>query len=271
MSISLPKRVHDLTGRRFGRLVVVAFAERRQVPGGTRVLWLCKCDCGGETSATFNTLRSGHTQSCGCLHRELTARNSLKHGGSSRAEYMAWHATKRRCRDPRVGAFENYGGRGINICDRWADDFGAFFQDMGPRPSPEHTLDRIDVNGHYEPGNCRWATRKEQANNTRKNIVLTVRGQSKTVPEWAAVVGIKPSAIHRRLQLGWTHEDAVLTSVESKTDKRNSVLLEFGGERKTMKQWSKSVGIRIETLEARLARGWTVERAISTPGGVRAR
>lgn len=172
-------RFVDLTGRKFGRLVVLERAGVYAKNG--EVTWACQCECGTVKDITGTPLRRGVTVSCGCHREEVlaTARftANLKHGGARNgvrtAEYRSWQNMLRRCYNPKNSNYRYYGGRGIQVCARWRGDFGAFLADMGPKPSSKHTLDRIDVDGHYEPGNCRWATLIEQANNKRKRAVVT--------------------------------------------------------------------------------------------------
>jgi len=154
----------NLSGQRFGRLVVVSEAE----PRGYMRRWLCKCDCGREKTVYQTRLRNKGSQSCGCLSRELILTRCITHGGSRTIEYNAWCAMISRCENPKNRYYCDYGGRGIKVCKQWRNSFPSFVRDMGLRPDRKMMLERRNNNGNYTPRNCYWATRSQQNRNRRK-------------------------------------------------------------------------------------------------------
>jgi len=194
--------VQDLTGGTFNDWSVIRYWGTE----GNRRKWLCACVCGTERPVNESNLVQGRSKNCGCLRRKPTT-----HGMSKTPEYKSWSAMQERCRNPKSSYYANYGGRGVEVCARWRESFENFFADMGRMPGSGYSLERIDNNGDYEPGNCRWATRKEQMRNKRTNHLLTLQGKTMTLAEWAEVVGIESSAIRQRLNRGWSVEEALTT------------------------------------------------------------
>lgn len=154
----------DLKGKRFGRLIVV---ERIPI-SNKRTMWICKCDCGNEVSVDAYNLKSGHTQSCGCIHKEVTSRINKTHGLGNTRLYRIWNHMKTRCYRKSYHAFQHYGGRGIRVCDEWLHNFQSFYDWAMSNGYEENlSIDRIDTNGNYSPDNCRWATMADQNKNKR--------------------------------------------------------------------------------------------------------
>lgn len=199
----------DLCGRRFGRLVVIEPAERPENMQQNRRYWKCRCDCGREKIASTKVLNAGLTKSCGCLGRDILLDRNSKHGMFGSRVYKVWGGMKSRCLNPHDPKYPIYGGRGISVCDEW-NEFIPFYEwAISNGYSDSLTIDRIDVNGNYEPSNCRWATNKEQANNTRVNHFITVNGETHTASQWAEITGIKAGTILARIKRGWSHEEAI--------------------------------------------------------------
>lgn len=202
---AVSSRMRDLSGCRFGRLTVLGFKGR----DGRQWWWWCLCDCGNVCEVTGDPMRRGRTKSCGCYARERGKVQLTTHGRYGTPEYRSWQSMLTRCLNTRQKTFQRYGARGIKVCDRWLK-FENFFADMGERPSLDHSLNRIDNNGNYEPNNCEWATREVQANNKRTNPLITINGVTKTIPEWCGGRGPKYARVRSRIfRLGWTPEEAL--------------------------------------------------------------
>lgn len=193
--------IEDEIGKRYGRLTVLRFHGYRKLSIGRMKQYECVCDCGAKGVFNITPLRHRTTTSCGCFHRQQTAKINLTHGMANRsAEYRAWKAIKGRCTNQNLPEWANYGGRGILVCSRWANSFENFLKDMGPRPSSQHSINRIDNDGPYSPENCNWATYTEQARNKRCNRVLSLDDRSMTLAEWSVQLGINSSSLIERLE-----------------------------------------------------------------------
>lgn len=251
----------NLTGKIFGKLTVIDENYIRTLSGAVR--WNCICDCGRLTVVIGGDLKSGRTSSCGCFQKEKAKEAQTTHGMHDTPEHHAWNNMKNRCNNEKAPNYHNYGGRGITVCDRWMNSFENFYEDMGPRPSPDHSLDREEVNGNYEKDNCRWATDLEQQNNRRDNVRYEYDGSTRTVSEWGHILGIKENSIRSRLNRGWSFENAVSESIQK--HRSRDKLYEIDGEVKTLTQWSESTGIPYWTLLSRINKyKWSPEKAVKT-------
>lgn len=211
----------DISGQRFGRLVVV---KKSTLPR----LWMCLCDCGGESLSTGANLRKGKTKSCGCLAKEWAAQmganpefiakrkdasvtHGHKKGGCPSVEYRTWLGMKRRCYDPKCKDYPNWGGRGIRVCSRWLNSFENFLSDMGMRPEDKQSIDRLDSNGDYSPENCRWATFEEQGGENRRAMtpVCYAGVQYHSIKAACDALGIKYTTVWQRMQSGLTAQQAL--------------------------------------------------------------
>lgn len=194
--------MEDLTGMRFGRLLVIKRVAN--VPG-THSRWLCRCDCGVEKECLGTNLKRGISQSCGCLQRELLSLRRKTHGGWANNEklYSVWHGMRKRCSNKNGHNYKDYGARGITVCDEWGD-YSAFREwSLSHGYADGLSIDRIDVNGNYEPSNCRWTNNKVQQNNRRCCIYITYNDETHTLKEWSEIRGIKYQTLYQRYKLGW--------------------------------------------------------------------
>ena len=196
----------DLTGQRFGRLLVLNRYDRTK---NFKYRWICQCDCGNVVVVLGPSMISRRQVSCGCHKNEAARERCTKHGATSgnawSREYRAWHHMKQRCYNPQCKDYHNYGGRGISVCESWVNSFENFLSDMGQCPDGL-TLDRKDSNGNYEPGNCRWATWTEQARNKRLTKQITINGLTHCISEWSEISGVAYKCINDRIKRGWPPE-----------------------------------------------------------------
>lgn len=217
--------IKDLTGKRYGRLVVSHMYIGTEVKPRP-VKWVAMCDCGNVTLVWGSSLPTGNTKSCGCLSREMSRERVYMHGMSHSKLHGKWLQIKNRCNNPNYPKYHRYGGRGIRVCEEW-QDFTMFFADMNS-PFEEHvarhgeantSLDRIDVNGNYEPGNVRFATVLQQNNNRGNNYLLTHNGKTQTLAEWSRETGICWGTIRSRIKRNkWPVDKALTTKVKRKSN-----------------------------------------------------
>jgi len=189
----------DVSGEVYGRLTAL-----RRVPSeGRKTRWAFRCECGSEVTKALESVRSGIAKSCGCLRKEVTRDRSLTHGHrvgrKTTPTRKSYEHAKGRCFNPNNPKYPIYGARGITMCDSWANDFMAFLRDMGECP-PGMTLDRVDVNGHYEPRNCRWATTRQQARTRTDNVLVEHKGQTMVLKDFAVLMNVGYKALHARVK-----------------------------------------------------------------------
>jgi hypothetical protein len=195
---------NDLIGKKFNRLTVI---RTWTVP--KRRICEVVCDCGSVKSVRLDALTKGTTKSCGCLNKEMIRPGNVTHGKSKLKAYAVWNGMIQRCTNKNLKGFMLYGGRGISVCERWRKSFADFLFDMGDRPSNRHSIERIDNNGNYEPGNCCWATAKEQSLNQRRSRLIEFKGETLNLCVWATRYGMSDGLLWSRLNAGWNMADAL--------------------------------------------------------------
>lgn len=202
---------NNLIGCKFGKLTVI---DRAENTNGNKARWICKCDCGKEKQKSVTTydLKSGKVKSCGCLYFESNKERNKKHGLKHTRLYKIWSTMKRRCNCSNANEYKNYGGKGIKVCDEWANDFQTFHDwAMSNGYADNLTIDRIDVNGNYEPLNCRWVDMKTQQNNRRNNRIINYYGAKYTVAELSELLSIPYATLLNRINSGWKDKDLAMT------------------------------------------------------------
>lgn len=249
----------DLTGREFNRWKVLGFAGWDSTK---TALWNCVCKCGTERVVNGRNLKGNKSRSCGCIKAEkaIERLGKLYDGIPSvyRREYGIWVNMKQRCNNPNASMYSVYGGRGIKVCDRWNESFDAFLDDLGPVPSDDHSIGRIDNNGDYEPGNCEWQTDDEQYNNKQSSVRIAWNGVTKTATQWSRELGVPTSRIKYRIDKGWNAESALTMPCQ-----RISRPITYMGKTQSVKAWSNELGINEHTIWHRIHNGWSDERALS--------
>jgi uncharacterized protein (DUF433 family) len=217
----------------------------------------CQCVCGALKIHSISNLLLGKSKSCGCWAKKVTSLVATTHGKSKGPEYRTWRNMLNRCTNPNVGKYELYGGRGIKVCEKWKK-FEAFYADMGDKPSPKHSIGRIDNNGNYEPSNCRWESIDEQANNKSTNVFIEFDGETKTYSQWAKTTGIPYWTIVQRHRAGMSPE-TIFNDCDDGLKKKYIVL---NGQRMTTTQWMKEAGIPISSFYHHIRKGLTPEQVV---------
>jgi len=261
--IPLSNIAKDITGITFGMLTAIAPVGKSK---DSTIMWLCNCECGGTATVRSYALRNGATRSCGCLqvkHIVRLGKNNKRHGMAGNTTYKSWQHMKERCHKPNTTDYHRYGGRGITVCKRWLESFDNFLQDMGVKPEGL-TIDRIDNDGNYTPENCRWATLRQQANNTRANKHITHNGITLTQAQWSRRLGISPATIIWRLKR-WDIEDVFAPPSERKSRHKR-------GSSQHASKLTESIVLSIRS-DTRLAKDIALEYGVSesTIGRVRNR
>lgn len=258
----------DLTGKIFGRLTVLSLEIERTKH--KQKVYKCICTCGNLKKIPSQSLTSGHTKSCGCLQVE----NMSTHGKTKTPEFKTWTSMISRCSSKTHKSYFRYGGRGITVCERWIGKTGFlnFLEDIGERPTPKHSLDRIDNNKGYSAENCRWADTTTQARNKRNNNLITYKNITRCLTEWSEIINIPTSTLYNRLKNGWDVEKSFETPII--IAKRNKIVknsLEYKGEIKCIAEWCRIYNIATSTFHKRLKKGMSVQEAIETPINIKNR
>ena len=246
----MTKRI-EMEGRKFGELTVVRVAGKAK---NNVLLYECLCSCGKVAVVRASNLRSGNTKSCGHLFKEKVRTMHVTHGGSKERLHGVWNSIKGRCYNPNCEAYKNYGGRGIKMCEEWKSNYESFkkfaiekgYNENSKRG--EYTIERIDVNGNYEPDNCILIPIEKQFCNKTNNHVLTFKNETKTVSEFARDYNIQKDTLLERLKAGWSVEDALLTPVR-KMNRVKVKRYEVNGEIHSIKEWAEIIGVRKSKLK----------------------
>ena len=255
--------IHDSIGKTYGRLTLLSFHEKRR----RKSFGLFLCLCGKEHIADFSAVARGAIKSCGCLAIETVialGRSNATHGMSKTPEFRIWSHMVQRCTNENDKSYQHYGARGITVCAEWCD-FSNFYRDMGPRPSAKHSIDRIDVNGNYEPSNCKWSTDHEQARNKTNTVFVTVDGKNVVLQDAICSSGISRETVKSRVQRGMDINKALAKPPNKVSRTRRNEIIEMDGVRDNAAGWALRSGIPYKTLLYRLNAGWDERKALTEP------
>jgi hypothetical protein len=219
-----PGLLARLDGQRFGALIVVSRAPN----SGGYAMWNCRCDCGTELIVGGHRLRQGRKNRCAAATHKVPRPPTLT--AEYKSEYQSWRNMLARCTDPSHKNYKNYGARGITVCERWSK-FKNFMLDMGRKPDPKFTIEREDVNGNYEPTNCKWISRKDQGRNKRNSVFVAYQGKKMLLIDLVEELGLSRAVVHGRLKMGWTLAQAIALPVPPQKPRRPYIK---GGRKKTL-------------------------------------
>lgn len=251
-------RVIDLTGKIFGRWKVI----ERSYSKNNKIYWLCECSCDKHTIRSVNgsSLKRGLSISCGCLKNEITSARFKKHGMTGTRIYNIWKGMRKRCYNPNSNNYHNYGGRGITICNEWSDFRNFYDWAIENGYQDDLTIERKNNNGNYEPSNCKWATMKEQANNSRNNHEITIHNESKLLHEWSEEIGITSANVLMRISKGLSDDEILKGKNIIKYEK--SMKINIKDKEYTIKEIAEITGLPTDTIWHRIRYGWTGEKLL---------
>lgn len=259
----MPKLI-DITGKKFNRLTAVEYKGSEK--------WLFRCDCGNEKIMSASDVRLGKAKSCGCIHKEMLSKRETTHGMSKTRLYSVWRGMKVRCYNENSEEFHRYGGRGITVCDEWLGKYGfknfaEWAYKSGYDENAERgqcTIDRIDNDKGYSSDNCRWITIKEQQTNKMEHK-WEINGESHTLDEWEKISGLTKETIRQRIRNGWSEDDVLIVPKRGEDGfyTQQSKRIEFNGEKHTISEWSRIIGISEATIRSRIIKGLNTEEILS--------
>lgn len=264
----------DLIGRRFGRWTVIEYEGTKGEGKHKCRCWKCRCECGNVKIVREWNLKSGNSRSCGCLVSDSNKMNKTTHGKRNTRLYKIWVSMRNRCNNKNSSFYEDYGGRGVRVYPEWENDFMSFYDwSIKNGYSKELTIDRIDVNGNYEPDNCRWVDMRVQCNNRRNNHVLTYKEKTQTISEWERELGFKKDILQTRISNGWSIEKAIETPYENRkfkheygySSKIKARTVTINGENHSIKEWCEILGMNQRTVVDRIERGMNEYDALTIP------
>lgn len=259
----------DLTGQRFGKLIVIEKDKPFKTKSGQSVVkWICQCDCGNTTSVATALLRNGKTKSCGCLQKERAKEVNTKHGDYKERLYGIYKGMLDRCKNPNNPNYEKYGRRSISVCEEWTNSYLIFKEwALSHGYQDNLSIDRIDNDGNYCPENCRWADDFTQNNNTRKNVNITFNGETHSLSVWGKIKpnGLSYDTLRSRLRDGWDIERTFTEPLHTGEKDAKGGLITVNGETHNITWWCKKTGINKSTYYRRIKNGWIIERALTEP------